>query len=139
MSSRRASCHCHGVRLTCVGDPRKVSMCCCVDCQRRTGSAFSVAVFFSNEQVTVDGKTQTYARPSASGFAVTFHFCPACGSNLFWRPQRMPDRIGIAIGAFADPDFPGPQQVVWTKDRQTWLDLPAHLPCFAQNPPPQPS
>jgi hypothetical protein len=113
-------------------------MCHCADCQRRTGSAFSVAVFYARDQVVVEqGDTHAFERPSASGYPVTFRFCPRCGANVFWEAARMPDRIGVAIGAFADPAFPGPEQSVWTKDKFHWLDLPAGLPTFEVNPPPR--
>lgn len=138
MRSRFGQYHCGSVRIGCEGEPTKVSMCCCIDCQRRTGSAFSVAVFFKREQVSINGETRTYTRPSASNFPVTFHFCPACGSNLFWRPDRLPDRIGVAIGAFADPTFQCPDQAVWTKSRHTWLGLPVGMPCYEENPPYRP-
>jgi hypothetical protein len=123
--TRTATCHCGDLALDCSGEPRKVSMCHCLDCQRRTGSAFSVAVFYSRDQVAIaHGAVASFERPSASGSAVNFHFCPRCGSNLFWHPARMPDLVGVAIGGFADPDFPMPEQSVWTGDKHHWVDLP---------------
>ncbi len=139
MSPRLARCHCGDVQLRCEGEPRKVSMCHCLDCQRRSGSPFSVAVFFAREQVEIIGETRAFTRPSASGFSVTFRFCPTCGSNVCWLPERMPHLIGVAIGAFGDPAFAAPEQAVWTKDRHAWLDLPEGLPCFEENPPPKPT
>lgn len=137
--TRTASCHCGAVELACEGEPRKVSLCHCRDCQRRTGSAFSIAVFFGRDQVRrVRGETRAFERPSASGFPVRFHFCGTCGSNLYWEPARMPDRIGVAAGAFADPDFPRPDQSVWTRDKHGWLDLPEAMPTFDANPSPRP-
>jgi hypothetical protein len=135
---RIAKCHCGDLRVTCHGEPRKISMCCCFDCQRRTGSAFSVAVFYASEQMTVvAGAESVFERPSASGFPVAFHFCPRCGANLYWVPHRMANLVGVAIGAFADPDFPSPEQVVWTEEMQRWTPLPNGLPCFEQSPPPR--
>ncbi len=139
MEARYATCHCGETRVRCEGEPRKVSMCHCLDCQRRTGSAFSVAVFYPRERVAVEGATRTFTRDSASGKPVTFHFCERCGSNLFWEPERMPDLIGVAIGAFADPGFPMPEQSVWTRDKHAWLDLPAAMRAFEANPPPRPT
>ena len=46
-----ASCHCGKLVLTCTGEPAKVSLCHCFDCQRRTGSLFSVAAFFPRDRV----------------------------------------------------------------------------------------
>ena len=127
---RTASCQCGALEVACEGEPARVSMCHCLDCQRRTGSAFSVAVFYARANITVEGPTRTFTRGSASGFDVTFRFCPACGSNLFWEPARMPDRIGVALGCFADPDLPPPEQSVWTKDKHRWVTLPADTPKF---------
>jgi hypothetical protein len=110
-------------------------MCHCLDCQRRSGSPFSVAVFYPREHVRIaQGSSKVYQRPSASGFDVSFHFCSRCGSNIFWKPRRLPDLIGVAIGAFADPDFPMPEQSVWTTSKHHWLDLPETMTAWEQNP-----
>jgi hypothetical protein len=112
-------------------------MCHCLDCQRRTGSAFSVAVFYARDRVRVDcGTSVVFERGSASGFPVRFHFCGRCGSNVYWEPARLPDLIGVALGAFADPSFPRPEQSVWTKDKHEWLGLPEDMAAFTVNPPP---
>ena len=135
MTARVATCHCGLLQLRCSGDPVKISMCHCRDCQRRTGSLFSVAAFFPREAVAVAaGSAQSFRRPSASGHDVTFHFCADCGSNLWWEPDRMPHLSGVAVGAFADPDFPMPEQAVWCEDRHAWLDLPPAIAAHARNP-----
>jgi hypothetical protein len=138
MTQRTASCHCQRLQLECDGEPTKISMCHCLDCQRRTGSAFSVAVFFERSQVRIGGATSTiYERESASGFPVKFYFCDQCGSNVYWEPARLPELIGVAIGAFADPDFPCPEQSVWTKDKHCWFSLPESMAIFDVSPPPR--
>lgn len=132
---RLATCHCGQLQLRCTGEPAKISLCHCLDCQRRTGSLFSVAVFFARAEVTLAaGVAKMFRRSSASGFDVAFHFCPECGSSLWWEPDRLPDRIGVAVGAFADPDFPMPEQAVWSQDRHAWLTLPDGIAGHAQNP-----
>ena len=137
-SKRIAACACSQLQLLCMGQPRRVSMCHCVDCQRRTGSVFSIAVFYDRGAVTVSkGAARTFTRDSASGFPVTFHFCDTCGASVFWEPARMPHLIGVAIGAFGDPGFPQPEQSVWTKDKHAWLTLPDGMPAFEVNPPPR--
>ena len=133
---RTASCHCGKLVLTCTGDPAKVSLCHCFDCQRRTGSLFSVAAFFPRDRVELPAVgARAFRRPSASGRDVSFHFCPDCGSSLWWEPDRLPHLIGVAAGAFADRDFPMPEQAVWADHRHAWLDLP--LPEHPQNPLPK--
>jgi hypothetical protein len=121
---RTARCHCGAVAVHCEGEPSKVSLCCCLDCQRRTGSTHSIAAFFPRRLVRIEGDTNAYTRPSDRGFDVTFRFCPNCGSNLCWEPARMPDRIGVAVGGFAEPEFPPPTQAVHIEHRHAWLNLP---------------
>lgn len=115
-----------------------MSLCNCLDCQRRTGSLFSVAAFFPRDKVqSLGGDTRRFCRPSASGFAVTFPVCPTCGSNLWWEPERMPHLVGVAVGAFADPDFPMPAQAVWTEAMHRWIRFPEAMPAYPGNPPPK--
>ena len=140
MATRSACCHCGALVLECEGEPRKVSMCHCLLCQRRTGSAFGVAAFYERERVTVTrGAPRRYSRDSASGFPVAFHFCPDCGSNVWWEPARLPGLIGVALGAFADPAFPAPEQAVFVRDKHHWLELPHQVGAFDCNPPRRPS
>ncbi|NIJ38919.1 hypothetical protein FHR22_003643 [Sphingopyxis panaciterrae] len=132
---RHASCHCGQLALRCTGEPSKVSLCHCFDCQRRTGSLFSVAAFFPRAAVApIAGAARSFHRPSASGFGVSFHFCPECGSSLWWEPERLPHLIGVAAGAFADPGFPMPEQAVWAEERHRWLELPSEIAAHARNP-----
>ena len=93
---------------------------------------FGVAAFFDRGAVTVvQGASKTYTRDSASGKPVTFHFCPECGSTVFWEPERMPQLIGVAVGAFGDPSFPPPEQSVFTMHKHGWLSLPQDMTAFA--------
>jgi|HubBroStandDraft_1064217.scaffolds.fasta_scaffold906800_1 hypothetical protein len=132
---REARCHCGDLRLVCEGEPHKVSMCHCEDCQRRTGSAFSVAVFYAKEAVRLEGPApERYERGSASGHQVSFFFCRRCGSNVFWRAERMPELIGVALGAFFDPSLPAATQSVWTREKHEWLVLPEGVVCFEAAP-----
>lgn len=138
MTSRTARCHCGQLELACDGEPVKVSLCHCLDCQRRTGSLFGIAVFYERAQVHVQGVARSFERSSASGFPVTFHFCGDCGSNLFWEAARLPHLIGVAAGTFADPSLPCPEQSVWTKDKHAWVNLPEGMAIFDVSPPPRP-
>lgn len=121
---RIAACACGQLRAACAGEPLLVSLCHCLDCQRRTGSAFGIAAFYRRAVVTIEGEASTCTRRGDSGFALRFHFCPACGSTVFWEPERRPDDVAVAVGAFADPDFPGPQKAVFGHRRHAWAVVP---------------
>jgi hypothetical protein len=101
----------------------KVSLCHCLDCQKRTGSSYGIAAFFRREDVEAKGIEQTYARMADSGFEVIFHFCPRCGSAVYWEPRRKPGEVAVAVGAFADPSFPAPSQEVYGDHRHPWVSI----------------
>ena len=113
--------------LVAEGEPVRISMCHCLACQRRTGSAFSIQARFPADRVRIEGRFAEYVRISDSGDAGTFHFCPDCGATVYYRLSTMPDVIAIPIGAFADPTFPSPTISVYESRRQQWLTVPAEM------------
>lgn len=121
MVNRIATCSCGQIELRCEGEPVSVSLCHCLECQKRTGGPFGIAAFFPREAVVPSGRATSWERPSDSGFPVTFHFCPACGSTVWWEPARKPEVIAVAPGAFADPAFPPPAKSVYEHHRHHWL------------------
>lgn len=125
MIRRTASCSCGQLRVVCLGEPRKVSLCHCLECQKRTGSVYGIAAFFPRIDAAAEGRSRRYERSSDSGHGVAFHFCPDCGSTVFWEPERRPEEIAVAVGAFADPSFPAPTQSVWNERRHPWVTVPA--------------
>lgn len=124
MSKRSAQCACGQLRVSCEGDPVSVSLCHCLACQRRTGSTYGIAAFFARDSVTATGETTRFSRPSDSGYVVTHHFCPRCGSTVFWEPSRKPDVVAVAVGAFGDPAFPAPGKGVHGEHRHAWVTAP---------------
>jgi hypothetical protein len=74
-------------------------------------------------RVSISGQGRPYTRSSDSGFDVTFHFCAGCGSTIFWEPQRKPEMIAVAVGAFADPTFPPPSTSVYEEHRHRWAAI----------------
>lgn len=124
MTTREASCCCGQLRLTTTGEPVRISICHCLECQRRTGSVFGTQARFRREQVTIAGRAAEYVRKGDSGDSLTFRFCPACGSTLYWTLSALPDLIAIAVGAFADPGFPAPRVSVYERRRHEWGAVP---------------
>jgi hypothetical protein len=81
--------------------------------QRRTGAVISNQARFRREEVTFAGKAKAWMRTAKSGNALTFHFCPTSGSTVYWEGEGFPGYVAVAIGNFADPNFPAPTIAVW--------------------------
>jgi hypothetical protein len=125
MTMRRAACSCGQLHLAIGGESVRVSMCNCLECQRRTGAVISNQARFLREQVTLGGQAKTWKRIAESGNELTFYFCPICGSTVYWENEGLPGYILVAVGNFADPNFPAPTVVVWEQSRHPWIRLPA--------------
>jgi hypothetical protein len=129
VATREAACHCGQLRLEVAGDPFVVGICNCLDCQRRTGSAFGMQAAFEPRQVEIVGRYSTYRRISdeADRKPHDFHFCPDCGSNVFYTEPDEPELIVVSAGSFADPSFPPPTESGYESRRHRWFDLPPEI------------
>jgi hypothetical protein len=132
--TRIAHCCCGSLRAEAAVEPVFVAACHCMECQRRTGSPFSVSTYFPKEQVRAEGPSKVYERGSDSGRKIEFHFCPDCGSTVFWSAEAFSDLIGIALGAFADPSMPSPSVSVWEMTRHAWVAFDHQLDRFTVQP-----
>ncbi len=124
MTTRHAACSCGQLRVTTEGEPIRISVCHCLACQRRTGSAFGVQARFAADAVTVRGESSQYARTGDEGGRAVFRFCPACGATVFWTFDGGNDWVAIPVGAFAEPSFPAPTVSVYEERRHAWVGLP---------------
>jgi hypothetical protein len=125
--TRRASCTCGQLQLVAEGDPIRISVCHCLACQQRTGSAFGAQARFPADQVRVEGRSTEYVRTSDAGETRTYNFCPDCGATVYYRLESIPDAVAVPIGAFADPNFPPPRISIWEARRHPWVTLPADV------------
>lgn len=123
MTNRIATCRCGQLRATCAGEPVRVSVCHCLECQKRSGSAFAVQARWPEDQVTINGGYREWSYIGETGNHATFRFCPKCGSTVAYVIDRMPGLIAIAVGAFADPQFPPPIYSVFEGRKHEWVAI----------------
>ena len=121
MTTRDAACSCGQLRLVVEGEPVRVSVCHCLACQRRTGSAFGYQARFPRDRVQITGEARDYVRISDEGESRTFSFCPKCGATVYYVIESAPELLAIPVGAFADPEFPEPRFSVWETRKHRWL------------------
>jgi hypothetical protein len=132
---RNGQCQCGKLRVFVEGEPVRVGVCHCTDCQRRTGSMHSFNAYFRQEQVEVTGASKSFQRDGQDGRKLTNYFCPDCGSTAFWVADAFPGLYGMAVGIFADPDFPAPHSSSWESSRHRWVVLPDTVARFPKNRP----
>jgi hypothetical protein len=130
MIARHARCSCGQLRIETSGEPFRVSVCHCLNCQRRSGSAFAVQARFALANVVVEGRSSEYVLTGDSGQHATFHFCPGCGTTVYYQMEQSPEVIAIPVGTFADPTFPAPVYSVYETRQHEWVQLLGQMEHF---------
>lgn len=128
MTVRNASCRCGQLRATVIGEPVRVSVCHCLNCKKRSGSAFAVQARWPKEEVRIEGRSNTFVKVADSGNRATFHFCPECGSDVYYEidgkfDDKFNDLVAIPLGAFDDPFFASPGFSVWEERKHDWVEI----------------
>ena len=128
MKKRTATCSCGQLRVETQGEPRRVSICHCLACQKRTGSIFGAQACFARSQVHIQGESKEWVRVGDEGSKVAFQFCPTCGSTVYYAMAGYDDEnIAVAVGAFAEPSFPQPTFSVYEERMHSWVGLPPDI------------
>lgn len=131
--TRRASCSCGQLSIEVQGEPLGVGVCHCLACQRRTGSVFAALAAFA-APYSVSGAATEYVRTGDHGSRFRFRFCPVCGTSLFHTEEGCSGSVSIAVGAFADPSFPAPEDSVYDCRRHAWVRLPPGIRAYDKDP-----
>ena len=98
MTTRHATCSCGQVDLTVVGEPVRISMCHCLECQRTMSCRISSksAHDRATSAMALSGNVRdAFCRPRVVGFSGRVPMTPKaarCGSTAGagWRPWRRP-------------------------------------------------
>lgn len=134
MTRRTASCSCGQLRIEVQGEPRGVGVCHCLACQRRTGSVFAALAGYA-APYSVFGDATEYVRTGDHGSRFRFRFCPICGTTVFHTEEGQEQSfVSVAVGAFADPGFPPPQDSVYDCRRHPWVQLSVAVAVYDKDP-----
>lgn len=114
-------CLCGAVRYRVVGDPLAVSICHCVNCQRNSGSAFSVNAVFPRGALTMSGSPAVYEDKGDTGEIVRRIFCGRCGTPLESQSVfSAPSHAILKAGTFDDPSGFVPDSELYCISAMPW-------------------
>lgn len=120
---RVASCRCGNLTAECDAEPLRVSVCHCLACQNRTGSAFSAQARFPADAVTIKGDSRVFERVADSGRRLTYRFCPGCGVTIAYVIDAWPEVTAVPLGLFANGTFPAPSFSIYERHKHDWIRI----------------
>ena len=117
-------CQCGAVRYVLTAEPARLAACHCKECQRQSGSAFSMSLVVKPDALTVTGPTKQFTRIADSGNAVAGVFCPDCGVRIYHAPKPSQGVIALKPGTLDDTSWLRPSHFIWMKRAQRWVPVP---------------
>lgn len=102
-----------------------MAICHCDDCQRQTGTAFSVIVAFRRGDLLLAGEAAAShtTRAATNGAQRERRFCASCGSPMVTFLADMPDLVLVKAGTLDDRSWLEPDIEIWCESAQGWLEL----------------
>lgn len=126
-------CHCGAIRYEVNGEPLTHALCHCSDCRRHAGAPMVGWTMFANNAVKVLCGTPKVYKSSTDGRR---HFCPDCGTGLFYvNEQVLQGIIDVQSATFDDPDAIPARAHIQVAERIGWMERAHELPTFQRFPP----
>ena len=134
MSYRQTGgCICNMVRYEISGPPLFTHVCHCKTCQKLTGSAFWITmVTLKKDFKFTAGSADTMYVPLDSGAKLETGFCPKCGTRLYGIHENYPHVMVPAVGTLDDTSCVSPQAHIYTRSKQSWINLPDNIPSYSE-------
>jgi hypothetical protein len=130
-------CQCGALRYQIGKAPRLTYLCHCADCQRGTGSAFSLALMVADDAFQLTrGAPKLAQRLTDSGKTATRWLCPDCGSwvcSAAWSAPSGTLRV-VQGGSLDDTSWLRPTTHFWVRSKQPWVTIPAGDTIFETQP-----
>lgn len=130
----KGSCLCGSISYSADADPVMVAACHCKDCQKQTGTTYSVIVGVPEDSVKVTGDPKTYQTIGESTHAVNRKFCGDCGSPLLTSADVAPGLLFIKAGTLdeAPPELKVSAKI-WCDSKAAWAEIDPSAREFANN------
>lgn len=136
MGKIKGGCLCGAVQYESDAEPLMVVACHCTNCQKQSGSAFSMNIGVPSDSVTVTGDSlTTYEDAGTSGQATLRKFCNCCGSPILTDVTAATGVFFIKAGTLDDSSWVQPGAEIWCDSKASWATLDEALPKMPGNPP----
>ena len=129
-------CLCSAIRYSINADPQIVAACHCKDCQKQTGTAYSIILGIPADSVTIEsGSPKSFETTGTSGQPVVRKFCGTCGSPILTDVKSIEGLLFLKGGTLDDTSSVEVGVEIWCDSKAEWATLSDSLPKLPGNPP----
>lgn len=129
-------CNCGAVRYEIAADTLPpVYACHCHQCQRWTGSAFSLQAIVAEGALTVSGPVVVYEKVTEDRTSVQ-RLCGICHARVYNTNTRRPGLAVVRAGTLDRSEELECRAHIYTDFRQRWVVLPDDVPQWPEAAPP---
>ena len=109
------SCQCGSITYILKDSPIVTYACYCYDCQKRTGSAFSLGMLVPVDALEVKGELTDFTRVSNAGSTNTRYSCKECANIIYGVGETMPGVLKLQPGTLNNTLGIIPDVHLWVK------------------------
>ena len=131
----KGGCMCGQIRYDSSFEPSMTAVCHCPDCQKQTGTSFSIVVAMPLNELALEGDLTIFSTTGESGAKVHRHFCGKCGSPIYSQPDAMPGAIFLKAGTLDDTSWLTPDFEMFCDTAQPWVKMTGEWDRMPRNPP----
>jgi hypothetical protein len=117
-------CVCGAIRYSLLDAPLLAYACHCHDCQKATGTAFTLTLVIRTADLQVTGAPEIAASSFRSGRVVERSFCPKCRVPLFSLAPVAPGYMSLRAGTLDDASWVVPISQSFVESAIPWAVIP---------------
>lgn len=130
----QGSCECGAVSFAVPTEPLLTYACFCTNCQKRTGSAFSMGLIVPVDALQVNGELTAWSRTSDRGRTNTRYSCAGCGNIIYGVDDSGMNLAKLQAGLLDDTCGVEPEVYLFARSKPSWLTLPDRARPFETQP-----
>ena len=129
-SCLQGQCSCGELEYELRGKPLFTHACHCLDCQRKSGSAFSITCIVLEREIAITKGGLSNSSVSARS---TLYHCQKCRGGVYVTSSAFPATALLLPASLIDPRALQIGAHIWVKRKQDWLLLPEDVPQFDED------
>ena len=123
-------CICGQVKYRITEKPLFTQACHCKDCKIITGSSYVINTSVLDNTLIIEGNISSTELKAGSGATSNAYFCTKCGTYIYTDYESAVGRLNVRTKTLNNSNEYPPQVHIFTKDKDSWLNLKDDVICF---------